>query len=273
MRQPGRHRTWRAAGNALRRRGGCGDEPGDLLGSRFDRIIGLLDSRRRRAENGQSLEKQLLLTRFDAQRSNRGEMLSVEDMLEILSIPLLGIIPESDEILRASNLGRADHDERGRARRAAPTMRRRVGWPGKMFRWLCRPKEDVLKSLVRSEGGMNLFGLFKAHATAPVARERLQILLAHERVAVGPGDLVAVLRDELIATIARHVEIDPEKVMVRMDRAGAVSMLEIDVEIPSEKIAKRNNAMRATARGLAHIPEKCVRFSDFRICVKTKDES
>ncbi len=70
-----------------------------------DRIIGLLDSRTRRAENGQLLEKQLLLTRFDTQRSNRGEMLSVEDVLEILSIPLLGIIPESDEILRASNLG------------------------------------------------------------------------------------------------------------------------------------------------------------------------
>ncbi len=83
---------------------------------------------------------------------------------------------------------------------------------------------------------MNLFGLFKDRATAPVARERLQILLAHERLAVGPGDLVAVLRDELIATIARHVEIDPEKVIVRMDRAGAISMLEIDVEIPSEKI-------------------------------------
>jgi len=83
---------------------------------------------------------------------------------------------------------------------------------------------------------VNLFGLFKAHATAPVARERLQILLAHERLAVGPGDLVAVLRDELIATIARHIDIDPEKVIVRMDRAGSVSMLEIDVEIPSEKI-------------------------------------
>ena len=70
-----------------------------------DRIIGLLDSRSRRAENGEWMEKRLLLTRFDAQRSSRGEMLSVDDVLEILSIPLLGIIPESDEILRASNLG------------------------------------------------------------------------------------------------------------------------------------------------------------------------
>jgi cell division topological specificity factor len=84
---------------------------------------------------------------------------------------------------------------------------------------------------------MSLFRFFKARGAAPVARERLQILLAHERVALGPRDLVAILRDELLATIARHVEIDPEKVKVTMDRAGAYSTLEIDVEIPCDKIA------------------------------------
>jgi cell division topological specificity factor len=84
---------------------------------------------------------------------------------------------------------------------------------------------------------MSLFRFFKVRGAAPVARERLQILLAHERVALGPRDLVAILRDELLATIARHVEIDPEKVKVTMDRAGAYSTLEIDVEIPCDKIA------------------------------------
>ena len=70
-----------------------------------DRIIGLLDSKTKRAEGGDRVDKQLLITRFDAGRSKRGEMLSVADVLEILSIPLLGVIPESEEILRASNLG------------------------------------------------------------------------------------------------------------------------------------------------------------------------
>ena len=70
-----------------------------------DRIIGLLDAKTLRAEQGETMEKHLLLTRYDAQRAGRGEMLSVEDVLEILSIPLLGIIPESDEVLRASNVG------------------------------------------------------------------------------------------------------------------------------------------------------------------------
>ncbi len=83
---------------------------------------------------------------------------------------------------------------------------------------------------------MSLFSFFKARGTAPVARERLQILLAHERVALGPRDLVAILRDELLATIARHIEIDPEKLSVKMDRAGTFSTLEIDVEIPCDKI-------------------------------------
>ena len=70
-----------------------------------DRIIGLLDSKTKKAEQGERMEKHLLLTRFDQARAQRGEMLGIDDILEILSIPLLGIIPESEEVLRASNLG------------------------------------------------------------------------------------------------------------------------------------------------------------------------
>jgi len=70
-----------------------------------DRIIGMLDSKTLTAEKGERMEKHLLLTRFDTARAARGEMLKTEDILEILSIPLLGIIPESEEVLKASNLG------------------------------------------------------------------------------------------------------------------------------------------------------------------------
>ena len=83
---------------------------------------------------------------------------------------------------------------------------------------------------------MSLFNFFKSRGAAPVARERLQILLSHERVALGPRDLVAILRDELLATIRRHIEIDPEKLSVKMDRTGSCSTLEIDVEIPCDKM-------------------------------------
>src|SRR3982750_2309393 len=70
-----------------------------------DRIIGLLDSKTIKAEKGERVDKHLLLTRYDPTRAQNGDMLKVDDVLEILSIPLLGIIPESTDVLRASNLG------------------------------------------------------------------------------------------------------------------------------------------------------------------------
>jgi septum site-determining protein MinD len=70
-----------------------------------DRIIGLLDAKTDSAKRGNSMEKHLLITRFDASRGRRGEMLAIEDILEVLSIPLLGVIPESRDVLRASNFG------------------------------------------------------------------------------------------------------------------------------------------------------------------------
>ena len=65
----------------------------------------MLDSKTAKAERGERMDKHLLLTRYDPVRATRGEMLKTEDVLEILSIPLLGIIPESEEVLRSSNLG------------------------------------------------------------------------------------------------------------------------------------------------------------------------
>src|SRR5262252_7401438 len=70
-----------------------------------DRIIGMLDSRTVRAETGERVEKHILITRFDQARAARGEMIGIDDILEILATPLLGIIPESQDVLRASNVG------------------------------------------------------------------------------------------------------------------------------------------------------------------------
>src|SRR5437773_9414966 len=70
-----------------------------------DRIIGMLDSKTVRAERGEQVKKHVLITRYDAGRASRGEMLSIDDILDILATPLLGIIPESQELLRASNVG------------------------------------------------------------------------------------------------------------------------------------------------------------------------
>jgi cell division topological specificity factor len=81
---------------------------------------------------------------------------------------------------------------------------------------------------------MNLLRLFNGRtASAPVARERLQILLAHERGLCGQSDLLAILREEILAVVSRHVVLDPDKVIVRMDRGKNVSTLEVDIEVPN----------------------------------------
>ena len=81
---------------------------------------------------------------------------------------------------------------------------------------------------------MNLFNFFNRRTSAPVARERLQVLLAHERTIVGgEPDLVAILREEILAVIAKHVSVDRDKVRVTMDRGDSISTLEVDIEIPT----------------------------------------
>jgi cell division topological specificity factor len=71
-------------------------------------------------------------------------------------------------------------------------------------------------------------------ASAPVARERLQILLAHERGTRGQPDLLMLLREEILSAVSRHVSLDPEKVIVRMERGKHVSTLEVDIELPNK---------------------------------------
>ena len=80
---------------------------------------------------------------------------------------------------------------------------------------------------------MSVFGWVKATRSAPIARDRLKILLTHERMLGGRSDLLGVLREEIVAVICRHVTVAPEQVQVKMDRGLAVSKLAIDIEIPS----------------------------------------
>jgi cell division topological specificity factor len=79
---------------------------------------------------------------------------------------------------------------------------------------------------------MSLFNLFRRRGSAPVARERLQILLSYERASRGQPDLLGLLREEILTAIGKHVIIERDNVQIRMDRRATVSTLEIDVEIP-----------------------------------------
>ena len=77
------------------------------------------------------------------------------------------------------------------------------------------------------------FNFARRRNSAPVARERLQILLEYERRIISQSDLVVVLRQEILAVVSRHVSVDPEKVQVKVDRGAKVSTLEVDVEFPN----------------------------------------
>jgi cell division topological specificity factor len=80
---------------------------------------------------------------------------------------------------------------------------------------------------------MTLFDLFKRRGSAPVARERLQVLLAYERKSRNQPDLVGILREEIMAVITRHVHVDQDDVRVNMERGETMSTLEIDIHIPN----------------------------------------
>lgn len=70
-----------------------------------DRILGILQSKSRKAEQGGTVKEHLLITRYSPERVEKGEMLSVQDIQDILRIPLIGVIPESQNVLQASNAG------------------------------------------------------------------------------------------------------------------------------------------------------------------------
>jgi cell division topological specificity factor len=76
-----------------------------------------------------------------------------------------------------------------------------------------------------------LFDLFTQRRSAPVARERLQILLEYERSLVGQTDLIAVLREEILRLVARYVKIDSDTVNIRVDRGSNASLLAVGIRI------------------------------------------
>ena len=79
---------------------------------------------------------------------------------------------------------------------------------------------------------MSFLRFFRS-GSAPIARERLQILFAHERTAGDQPDLLAILREEILAVLGRHVAFEPDKVQIKLDRGKSVSTLAVDIEIPN----------------------------------------
>lgn len=95
---------------------------------------------------------------------------------------------------------------------------------------------------------MSLIDLFRPkRSTAPVARERLQVLLSHERGVLGKSDLIATLQEEILAVIAKHISVERDAVQIKLDRGASVSMLEIDVEVPAATSKPSGPSLPASA--------------------------
>jgi septum site-determining protein MinD len=114
-----------------------------------DRILGILDSKSKRAEEGlEPVKQHLLLTRYNPQRVTQGEMLSVEDIEEILHIDLLGVIPESQAVLNASNKGiPVVHDTESDAGQAYADAIQRLLGEQVEFRFLTEQKKGFIQRI------------------------------------------------------------------------------------------------------------------------------
>ncbi|MDO4878377.1 MAG: septum site-determining protein MinD [Neisseria sp.] len=112
-----------------------------------DRILGILQSKSRKAEQGRQVAEHLLITRYSPERVEKGEMLSVQDICDLLRIPLIGVIPESQNVLQASNSGMpVIHQDSAAAQAYKDVVARLLGEDREM-RFLEADKKNFLKRL------------------------------------------------------------------------------------------------------------------------------
>ncbi|MCE4225486.1 cell division topological specificity factor MinE [Methylobacterium sp. C25] len=89
---------------------------------------------------------------------------------------------------------------------------------------------------------MSVLTFLRPRGSASAARERLQLIIAHERSETGRPDLVITLREEILAVIAKHVKVDADKVQIKLERGQGVSTLGVDIEIPVDAAPLRASA-------------------------------
>ena len=120
-----------------------------------DRILGILASKSQRAESGaEPIKEHLLLTRYSPARVESGDMLSIDDVMDILAVPLLGVIPESQAVLKASNSGTpVILDEQSDAGQAYGDAIARLLGEDRPLRFTKMQKQGLLKRLFKQKEG------------------------------------------------------------------------------------------------------------------------
>ena len=100
---------------------------------------------------------------------------------------------------------------------------------------------------------MSLFRFLKPVSSAPVARERLQILLEYERRMVSQSSLITTLKEEILAVVSRHVSIDPERIHVSVDKGDGFSTLAVGVQIPNNRTGEAEDLIHSGTPGPASV--------------------
>ncbi len=100
---------------------------------------------------------------------------------------------------------------------------------------------------------MSLFRFLKPVSSAPVARERLQILLEYERRMVSQSSLITTLKEEILAVVSRHVSIDPERIHVSVDKGDGFSTLAVGVQIPNNRTGEPEDLVQSGTPGSASV--------------------
>ena len=227
-----------------------------------DRILGMLASKTKRAiQGGEPIKEHLLITRYNTQRVHQGEMLSLDDIQDILRIQLIGVIPESETVLQASNQGvPAVHMKGSDVSEAYKDMVARFLGEEKPLRFVNGYKPSFFKRLfgrkVTTDGLVALFPARRKKTSATVAKERLQIILAHERTGRRrhAGYLSSLQRD-LVDVICKYIKIDPKDIKVNLERQENLEVLEVKIELPEgfEEVAQEDNSCAIAAWGFASI--------------------
>jgi cell division topological specificity factor MinE len=201
----------------------------------------MLGSKTKRAIEGREpIKEHLLITRYNPNRVQEGQMLSLEDIQDILRIKLIGVIPESESVLQASNQGvPAVHMAGSDVSEAYKDVIDRFLGEDKPLRFIDAEKPGPAQAPVREEVSMSFlsFLLGEKKKTASVAKERLQIILAHERSgrnAAEPDYLPALQRD-LVAVISKYIKINPEDIKVNLERQDNLEVLEVKIELPDAR--------------------------------------
>ena len=198
----------------------------------------MLGSKTKRAiEGGEPVKEHLLITRYNPSRVEDGQMLRLEDIQDILRIKLIGVIPESEVVLQSSNQGTpAIHAQGSDVSEAYKDVIDRFLGQEKPLRFIEAEKPGFFQTPVREQISHGFLPPFSSvrRKTASVAKERLQIILAHERNgrSAAEPDYLPALQRELVAVISKYVKINPEDLKVQLERQDNLEVLEVKIELP-----------------------------------------